>query len=67
MERYPWYEVQNANAALAQGDIFYSCPVIVPPLELIPNQRVEVEVDTYDVIVMSQSCDLEQAKLLIGA
>lgn len=65
-EDYPWYELV-AGTELRQGDIFFDCPVLVPASE-IPEAESEnltliADVLTYDVIVMSQSCDLENAKL----
>jgi hypothetical protein len=66
-ENYPWYEVV-AGDKLLQGDMIYQCPVIVPTGE-IPDDSgkeeyaLEAEITTYDVVIMSQSCDLEQEKL----
>lgn len=67
IESYPWYAIAS-GPGLVQGDILYRCPVLVPASE-IPEDSVADEylllgeVLTYDVIVMSQSCDLEQEKL----
>lgn len=66
-EDYPWYEV-IAEAKLLQGDMIYRCPVVVPTGD-IPEEdggeeyTLEAEIFEYDVVVMSQSCDLEQEKL----
>lgn len=66
-ESYPWYALAS-GPGLVQGDILYRCPVLVPASE-IPEDSVADEdlllgeVLTYDVLVMSQSCDLEQEKL----
>jgi len=60
MKEYPWYEIVEGKELL-QGDILNSCPLIIPPLTI---ERIEeVDVIEYDVIVMSQSCDLVQKKL----
>ena len=58
---YPWYEYINGDG-IEQGDIFESCPVLIPPDDLnlttdsaiVTNFRWEKR----DVIVMSQTCDL---------
>ena len=45
-----------------QGDFMSSCPVIVPSSS-IGEGRISAEIIEYDVIVMSQSCDLAHHKL----
>ena len=67
LENYPWYAVAE-GPALFQGDCFDRCPVLVPSVEIPEiSEREEHTLDgyilEYDVIVMSQSCDLEQEKL----
>jgi hypothetical protein len=57
---YPWYEVVENDGSLQQGDFLESCPVVVPLF--IPDsstQELEAEILEYNVVVMSQSCDLE--------
>lgn len=61
MKEYPWYEVVNSDEALMQGDFIKRCPVVVPPSEI--SENVEVKIIEYDVVIMSQSCDLVQRKL----
>ena len=66
-EEYPWYKVVEGGGLL-QGDFLDRCPVLVPrdPLLLTQkgaNQTIDATVLVYDVVVMSQSCDLEQGKL----
>lgn len=64
MERdYPWYEFVNGSEAIRQGDFLLDCPIIIPPLEMRETETPEVDVDCYNVIVMSQSCDLENKKI----
>jgi hypothetical protein len=62
MEEYPWYKVVDNNEPLLQGDFINSCPIIIPPADIKPPS-VPAEVIFYDVIVMTQSCDLEQRKI----
>jgi len=61
MKEYPWYEVVNGDEALMQGDFIKRCPVVIPPSEISDN--MEVKIMEYDVVIMSQSCDLVQRKL----
>lgn len=51
---------QIAGPDLRQGDYLLDCPVAL--LTPAPNAEEEVSVVTYDLIVMTQSCDLENAK-----
>lgn len=63
-EDYPWYVSITGNE-LRQGDILFDCPVIVPTFQSTAPAVASLDADilTYDVIVLSQSCDLEQDKL----
>ncbi len=62
MGNYPWYEIANSDDELLQGDFIKSCPIIIPPTQ-IEYGTVNADVVEYDVVVMSQSCDLTQGKL----
>jgi len=62
MRNYPWYDIVDADETLMQGDFMSSCPVIVPSSS-IGEGRISAEIIEYDVIVMSQSCDLAHHKL----
>jgi hypothetical protein len=65
---YPWYELVEGSE-LMQGDFLDRCPIIIPPRDFelpVSKERpieTKVGVQTYDVVVMSQSCDLAQEKL----
>jgi hypothetical protein len=64
---YPWYALVE-GADLLQGDFLDQCPILIPPDDFqIPvlgePTEIRVELRTYDVVIMSQSCDLEQEKL----
>lgn len=65
-----WYEIVTGSA-LAQGDLLMSCPILrVAALEKDPSGAVEVVEEEHDVIVLTQSCDLENDKvdeLLVAA
>ena len=62
MEKYPWYEIVNGKETLLQGDFINSCPIIAPP-KAIKSNKVSADVIEYDVVIMSQSCDLVHKKL----
>jgi hypothetical protein len=61
-----WYEITE-GAVLQQGDLLKDCPVFVVngpwrwPLPV--NIDLEIGAKTLDVVVMSQSCDLENDKV----
>lgn len=68
-EDYPWYAVASGSDPL-QGDFLDACPILVPPPDIDlalfdPNAQTPITVgwQMYDVVVKSQSCDLEQANL----
>lgn len=66
MKEYPWYEIIVSDALLSQGDFFESCPVLIPHTVIDRDVETAVaSVKEYDVVVMSQSCDLEYRKLNI--
>ena len=57
----PWYDVVTDSDVLMQGDLLQNCPTVEPYInkntgELGANGRV------FDVIVMSQSCELAEAQ-----
>jgi hypothetical protein len=53
-----WFEVVTGRT-LEQGDIISHCPIYSPAFPSSPDQPVtEIEEFSYDVIVMSQTCDL---------
>lgn len=64
MPDYPWYDLVSSKARLLQGDFVFSCPVLVPMEPIKVNETsIQGEKVEYDVIIMSQSCDLQQKKI----
>lgn len=65
-EEYPWYEVVEGNE-LQQGDVLEVCPVIssIPdlPFPVLEDDNVPGKLLFMDVIIMTQSCDLENENL----
>lgn len=59
MNKYPWYELVEGEE-LEQGDILWRCPVIVPVVD--EGEHIAADVDEFDVIVMTHSCDLAHEK-----
>jgi hypothetical protein len=53
----------DGDAPLSQGDFIDACPIIIPPPSIKREKELSVEVNEYDVVVMSQSCDLLQKKI----
>lgn len=54
-----WYNLKQENLPLEQGDIIKDTKVIVSSYELLKGQTNEANVATHDVIILSQSCDLQ--------
>jgi len=67
MDNYIWYKIIDGEESLSQGDIIKSCPIITPPpnmkLDEMLAEIVEVDVFEHNVVIMSQSCDLEYKKI----
>jgi hypothetical protein len=64
MKEYPWYEIVGNDALLSQGDFFEGCPVVIPCTAIESGtETVAADVIEYDIVVMSQSCDLEYRKV----
>jgi len=61
-----WYE-RTEGGLLLQGDILMNCPVfsVAGPLSwpLSADAEIEVEAKVFDLVVMTQSCDLENEKV----
>jgi len=64
-EGFPWYDIVDADSCLEQGDFIRECPLSVPRAELTnTGQEVLFDVQIFsNVIVMTQSCDLESGKV----
>lgn len=63
VSRFPWYEIVEGDD-LEQGDIFEKCPIfkIESPFSYVEVHAADFEPKfknwEYDVIIMTQSCDL---------
>ena len=64
MDSY-WTKVNDAT--LRQGDFLPACHVPILYPDFNPDSTREVEVNEYDLIVVTQSCDLENQKARLVA
>ena len=62
---YPWYTIVDNKDELLQGDIVNSCPIVNPTIDLEDGtvENINTNVNVYDVVIMSQSCDLVNKKI----
>lgn len=63
MTDYPWYALVNHQEPVAQGDFFLDCPIVLPPPDLSEGSVPDIGIELYNVVVMSQSCDLAWGKI----
>ncbi|GIP58680.1 hypothetical protein [Paenibacillus woosongensis] len=66
-----WFQFVSPESNLQQGDILFQCPVFFPNPEIDYAQlsnpaEVSFELKLKDVIVMTQSCDIQQGKPLMS-
>lgn len=59
---YPWYIVVEKDQPLEQGDFLNDCSVVHPKTTKLAKE-ITGDVTQYDVIVMSQSCDILAGKI----
>lgn len=58
------YDKAAANEGLEQGDFIIDCPIVIPTTDNYSEQEViDTKVQMFDVVVMTQSCDLENSKI----
>jgi hypothetical protein len=63
-EDFPWYAIVTGDK-LQQGDLISGCQVALPTKDLIgasENDEIPVKTLVYDVVVLTQSCDLALGK-----
>lgn len=72
-KKYPWYEIVEGDG-IEQGDFIDNCKVIIPRYTLTDlaeetaspgtsSHHLDGDVVTYNVIIISQSCDLDKLKV----
>lgn len=62
-DEYPWYSIVPAESHLEQGDFIKDCPFLELRNVPLKGQNVDFGCVYYDVIVMTQSCDLAASKV----
>lgn len=60
---YPWYEIVENTDEIEQGDVLRSWPVIIPDEWIGGVGEVDTYIDEYNMIIMSQSCDIKNNKI----
>jgi len=60
---YPWYEFVDGTDIIQQGELIENCPIVIPPSDVDSEGELEIEIEYYNVVVLSQSCDLENSKI----
>ena len=61
---YPWYSEIPGETPLEQGDLIVKCQIVEPSTEIQEtDQDLKADIAEYDVVVMSQSCDLQAGKI----
>lgn len=72
-QEYPWYRIAEADEELEQGDFIDDCKILIPtyiPIEIEANMPINPRAfhaasveEVRDVIIISQSCVLENRKV----
>ena len=63
---FPWYGLVQSSDELEQGDLLFGCPVVSYAPEIgfpIAKETIPAVKAIFDVVVMSQSCDLVNEKI----
>ncbi len=65
---YPWYNEVSNVADLEQGDLIFNCQIIRPTSSKCKEgQKIEAKICEYNVIIISQSCDLLSKKIELAS
>lgn len=60
---FEWYEsLKDGDHSIEQGDLLKDCPVVLPPKTIVPGTVCQATVREFDVVILTQSCDLAQGK-----
>ncbi len=65
--KYPCYAIAE-GVEIRQGDLLDRCPVVIPSADAVKEietqaPRLSAYIEHYDIVVMSQSCDLMYDKV----
>lgn len=56
---YPWYDTISFDTNLMQGDFIPKCPIVIPP----DSSTEKYQIQRFNAVVLSQSCDLATNKI----
>lgn len=59
---YPWYEIVDGEV-IEQGDFLFNFDIFVPRPTAAVSGQIEGELRTFDLVVMTQTCDIVQGKV----
>jgi hypothetical protein len=59
----PWYSEIETHENLEQGDLLFDCPIVIPPNDPNVENWKDFTVNSFDIIVLTQSCDLAAKKI----
>lgn len=65
---HDWYEYLNNEKSLQQGELILNFPILMPPKKIEEEKgkfKITPNITRKDVVILSQSCDLEQNKIKI--
>ncbi len=64
-----WYENLDNEKHLQQGELIQNLPILMSPRKILEDEKGKFQVNPTitkkDVVILSQSCDLEQDKIKI--
>lgn len=60
---YPWYEFVDGTTDIQQGERIENCPIVIPPSNIGEEDEIDIQIKDYNVVILSQSCDLENNKI----
>jgi len=64
LSEFRWYKHVNKSEPITQGDFINKCPVAVPVNVFFDDpEKDKVDLVKYNVIIMSQACDLSNEKI----
>ena len=62
---FSWYKELINSYNIDLGDMIPDCPIVIPPSKIYEGDEIEIEITLIDSIILSQSCDLVNDKILI--
>jgi len=58
-----WYEqILTSDQSILQGDLVSQCPIVTPPSVISSGEKLTIDVERFNVVILTQSCDLENGK-----